>query len=95
VRPAEPWAQRLLVWSAAGLRLVADAARSHYYVQPWGREVLAWFEPRELGGRYRAEVGTFGTIERAKAACERDLTQRLRREPGARPIDVRIASRWR
>jgi hypothetical protein len=86
------WAQRLLQWRPDfGQRLRAEVSAARYFVELWGCEFIAWAEPRELGGRRRIEVGTFGTVDEARAACERDAQQRLQREPVRGPVSVAIS----
>jgi hypothetical protein len=92
---AEPewkWAQRLLEWQRVGPRLEAEISAAKYFVFESLYEVAAWAEVRDLGGRYRQDVGVFGSVAEAQQACELDAQRRLRREEDRGPVDVRIAS---
>jgi hypothetical protein len=84
------WAQRLLEWQRLGPRLEAEISAAKYFVFESLYEVAAWAEVRDWGGRYRQDIGVFGSLGEAQAACEGDA-QRLRREEDAAPVDVRIA----
>lgn len=85
------FARELLHWEWRGVQLEAAIARCRYYVRGERHEAVAWCELRELGGARRVEVGTFADVAAAKAACERDVAHRLRRDVADRGVDVRIA----
>jgi hypothetical protein len=90
------WAGVLLSWRWAGSLLTAEISAARYFVRSERHEVVAWCEVREPGGRYRIEVGTFGSVGDARAACEADAQLRCRRDQEERaPVDVRIARRRR
>ena len=87
-------AQQLLEWRWAGLQLEAQIARCTYFCRARGRELLAWCELRDPGGRWRVEIGSFRDVSTAKAACELHAAALCRRDQGANgtlPVDVRIA----
>ena len=96
------WAQALLSWGWRGMVLEAEVSVCRYFVRPAVGEVIAWGEVREAGGRVRVEVGSFGTVGAARAACERDAARRVRavdrearreaRGAGEGPVDVRISA---
>jgi hypothetical protein len=93
------WAGRLLSWSVAGPLLTAEVSRARYFIRAERHEVLAHAEVRDLGGRYRIDIGSFPSVCAARAACERDAERRCRRDreaeataqAGGGPVDVRIA----
>lgn len=78
--------ERLLEWRSAGGSLTAEVSCVEYFVAAARHEVLAWCEVRDLGGKYRIEIGSFGDVVAAQAACERDAQLR---EEDARPVDIR------
>jgi hypothetical protein len=92
------WAGDLLEWRGAGGSLTAEVSCGVYFVAAGRHEVLAWCEVRDWGGKYRVEVGTFGDVAAAQAACERDAQARCRREEEVRPVDIRrsvlLRRRW-
>jgi hypothetical protein len=91
-RPAEPWATTLLTWQPRERgEQAAECSRATYFVQPWGLEVLATIELHDKGGTYRLQIGSYGSVRDAKAACERDAQRRLRREAEPERVDIRIA----
>jgi hypothetical protein len=85
------WACVLLSWGWSGSVLTAEISAARYFVRGDRHEVLAWAELRDLGGRRRIEVGTFGAVAPACAACELDAERRCRRE-GA-DVDVTAPER--
>ena len=89
------WAGRLLAWRAGPGRLLeAEVSRARYFVRAEPHEVLVWAEVRDLDGRRRVDLGSFGAVAPAQAACELDAERRCR-QPGRAeeraPVDVRIA----
>jgi hypothetical protein len=84
------WAQRLLVWQPRELWEEAETAHVKYFVAAGPYEVQAWAEVRDWDGRRRVNIGTFGTVAEAKAACDAHAAARLRREKDAAPPDIRI-----
>lgn len=50
-------------------------------------------ELRDIGGRRRIEIGSFPSVEAAKAACQRHAQALYRRDGGEerRPVSVAIA----
>jgi hypothetical protein len=86
------WAGALLSWRWAGSLLTAEISAAKYFIRCDRHEALAWGELRDLGGRYRVEVGSFPSVGLARAACERDAQRRCRREVEERGrVDVRIS----
>ena len=77
------WAADLLSWRQAGGSLTAEVSRARYFVRAEAHEITAHAEVRDLGGRYRIEIGTYPTVALARAACEKDAAARCRREPVA------------
>jgi hypothetical protein len=91
-RPDRGWAGALLTWTWHGNELQAEVSRCRYFCRAHGREVLAWCELRDVSGGRRCEIGSFGDVAAAKAACERHAAARCRREVDmCPPVDVRIA----
>jgi hypothetical protein len=78
-RPAAPWAATLLVWRDGPRWREATASRVTYFVAPARYETLAWAELRDWGGKHRIEIGAFGSVAEAEAACEADAQRRVRR----------------
>jgi hypothetical protein len=68
--------------------LQAEVSRCRYFIL---EGIVAWGEVRDLGGRYRVDLGSWDTVADAQRACERDALARLRGEEDAGPVDVRIA----
>jgi hypothetical protein len=85
------FARELLAWEWRPPLLTAEVSAARYVIRGERHEVLAWCEPRDIGGRRRCEIGSFGDVAAAKAACEADALQRLRREEESRPVSVQIA----
>jgi hypothetical protein len=86
------WAGDLLSWRWSGAVLTAEVSAARYVIRGERHEVLAHAEVRDPGGRYRVEIGSFASAALARAACERDVQLRVRREGEERgPVDVRIA----
>jgi hypothetical protein len=88
------WARRLPAWrpSPTGFWVrEVEIGAARYFVLAGPFEVVAWAEPRDLGGRYRVEFGSFSTEAAACAACEQDARARLQRAGGDEPVDIRIA----
>jgi hypothetical protein len=71
----------LLVWRGEGQLLTAEVARVKYFAVSAPHEVIAHADVRELGGRRRVEIGSFGSVGEARAACERDAERRCRHGP--------------
>jgi hypothetical protein len=85
------FARELLAWEWRPPLLTAEVSRARYFQRAEQCEVLAWCELRELGAARRCDIGSFGDVAAAKAACEADALQRLRREEESRPVAVQIA----
>ena len=88
------WAGRLLAWRAGPGRLLeAEVSRARYFVRAEPHEVLVWAEVRDLDGRRRVDLGSFGAVAAAQAAAEKDAQLRCRTsELEERPaVDVRIS----
>jgi hypothetical protein len=84
------WSGRLLSWEWRGNQLEAGISRAWYFIRAHGREVLAWCELRELGGRRRVEVGSYPSVQAAREACERHAAGLLAERGERVPVDVRI-----
>jgi hypothetical protein len=84
------FARELLAWEWRPPLLTAEVSRARYFLRAEQCEVLAWCELRELGAARRCDIGSFGDVAAAKAACERHAAELCRREAPARPVDVRI-----
>jgi hypothetical protein len=80
------WAGRLLVWTQTNLLFRAETGRVRYFVTSGPYEFVAWCEVRDLAGRRRIAVGTFGTVAEAQAACEADAQRRLQRGEDDGPV---------
>ncbi len=100
-RPLRPAVVRVRGWAAGELLawrwalpwLTAECSRAVYFIKAERREVLAHAELRDLDGRRRVEIGSFATVETAKAGCERHAQALYRREGTERgPVSVAIAS---
>jgi|SRR5262245_29555863 len=88
----KPWAGELLQWVWRGRLLEGSIARAKYVIAVQPHEVLAHVELRDVGGRRRAEIGSFASVGEARAACERDAVARCRRDREERgPVPVRIS----
>jgi hypothetical protein len=89
------WAQNLLTWAWRGVQLEAEISAARYVIRGHGREILAHAELRDLGGRRRADIGSFSSVSAARAACEADAERRCRREDARErpPIGVAISNR--
>jgi hypothetical protein len=89
------WAGALLAWRWDGLLLRSEVSVARYFIRGDRHEILAWAELRDLAGRRRIEVGTFGAVAAARAACEADVRRRIRRDDAearaAGPVEVRIS----
>jgi hypothetical protein len=79
------WAAGLLSWRPARpgtllepavATMWVETSSARYFMHRETFEVLAWCEPRELGGRRRIEIGAFGSLAQAQAACEADAQRR-------------------
>jgi hypothetical protein len=87
------WAGDLLSWRRAGASLTAEVSRARYFIRAERHEVVAHAEVRDVGGTWRADLGSHRTVAAARAACEKDAAARCRRDPVAGgPVDVRIAA---
>src|SRR5262245_27626082 len=85
------WAQRLLAWREAGPLLQAEVSRCRYFILEGIYETVAWGEVRDLGGRYRVDLGSWDTVAEAQRACEEDARRRCQRSEEERPrVSVRI-----
>jgi hypothetical protein len=84
------FARELLAWEWRPPLLIAEMSRARYFLRAERCEVLAHVELRELGAARRCEIGSFGDLAAAKAACEADALQRLRRDEESRPVAVQI-----
>jgi hypothetical protein len=83
----ELWAGRLLEWRKVGAQLTAEVSAARYFIFPGRFETVAWCELRERGsGRHRVEVGSFGSLREAQAACEADALRRLQQREERSPI---------
>lgn len=79
-----------LAWSPW---FTAETPLARWTVQVTRFEAIAVCEPREAGGRRRHMLGSFGTVEAAQAACQRDHDRRLQLRQELEPKPER--KRWR
>ena len=84
------WASALLSWGWRGALLVSEISTARYFVRCDRCETTAWAELRDPGGRRRVEIGSFGSVALARAACERDAARRCRRDGADGDVDVRV-----
>jgi hypothetical protein len=87
------WAGRLLSWRWTGSLLMAEISAARYFIRGDPHEAIAWAEARDVDGRRRIEIGTFGSVSAARGACELDAQRRCLRAQEERPaVDVRISA---
>ena len=84
------WASALLSWGWRGALLVSEISTARYFVRCDRCETTAWAELRDPGGRRRIEIGSFGSVALARAACELDAARRCRRDGADGDVDVRV-----
>jgi hypothetical protein len=84
------FAAELLSWRWAGNQLQALIARCTYRVQAFGPEILAWAELADISGGRRCELGSFGSVSAAKAACELHAAALCRRDRSATGTNVSV-----
>ncbi len=100
--PPKPAVLRQRGWAAGALLawrwsppcwLTAGISRAVYFIKTERHEMQAHAELRDLDGRRRVEIGSFATVETAKAGCERHAQALYRRDDGADrgPLSVAIA----